>query len=209
MDLEQIDRVAQEVMGSRVAHPTREPGWLYHHGVRVGKLALWLADAAGEHPDRDVLTVAAAFHDVGKGDEPHPETGAVLLRTLLADHCTPAQLDAIAELVRGHNRRGDPHAPAALKLLQDADILDHVGPIGTWLAFYWSGAQGESMAQHSAFILGEENAAYRVKLRSRLNYAPARAEFDRRIAYEDAFFTTFRQAYIDGVFVLPALAPLP
>ena len=199
MDMTQLDQVARTALLARVEHPTREPGWLYHHGCRVGKLACWLADQIAAAVDRETLYAGALLHDVGKGRDPHNETGAALTHTLLTPFVPPADVETICTLVRHHNLRGNPQDSPAVKLVQDADILDHVGPVGTWLAFYWSGAQHETFDQHAAFILGAENAAYRAKLRSLLNFDSARTAFDRRIRYEDNFFRTFHQVYAAGV----------
>ena len=199
MDMVQLDQVARSALLARAEHPTREPDWLYHHGCRVGKLACWLADQVAAPVDQDILYAGGLLHDVGKGREPHHETGAALAHALLTPLVPPDQVAAICTLIRHHNRRGNPQDSLAIQLVQDADILDHVGPLGTWLAFYWSGAQRESFDQHAAFILGAENAAYRAKLRGLLNFEVARTAFDRRIRYEDDFFRTFHQVYAAGV----------
>lgn len=199
MDLRQIDAIAQQTMAGRISHATREPGWLYYHGRRTGKLALWLADRLELDVDRTLLYVGALFHDVGKGEPSHAERGAVRAATLLAPYCPPDELAIICELVRRHDRRGDPAAPPMLRMLQDADILDHVGPLGTWLAFYWSGTRGETVGEHRDYIEGDENRRYRSGMRAKLNYEAARQEFDRRIVYEDLFFATFHRVYTDGV----------
>lgn len=199
MDLRQIDAIARQTMDGRVSHATREPGWLYYHGRRTGKLALWLADRLDYDVDRTLLYVGALFHDIGKGEPNHAERGAAIAAAHLAPHCLPDELATICELVRHHDRRGNPDATHPVRMLQDADILDHVGPLGTWLAFYWSGARQESVEDHRSFIEGAQNQRYRSSMRAKLNYDVARDEFDRRIAYEDAFFTAFHRVYTEGV----------
>ena len=83
--------------------------------------------------------------------------------------------------------------------MQDADLIDHVGPIAPWLAFYWSGAHHEAISDHVRFVTGEENEKYRSGMRSLLNFDISIAMFDERVRWEDGFFEAFRGAYFDGV----------
>jgi uncharacterized protein len=199
VELNQIDQIARKAMLYRIDHPNREPGWLYHHGCRTGKVALWLADSLLEELDRDVLYTGALFHDVGKGNEPHNEIGAEKTRELLDSLCTAGEIDAICELIQKHTHRRNADEKVAVKLVQDADLLDHIGPIGPWLAFYWSGSRGETIEDHRRFLGGDENREYRAKMRAMLNFDLSRQEFDRRIRFEDEFFSTFNKVYEDGV----------
>jgi uncharacterized protein len=201
MDLNRIDHIAREVMLHRSEHRSREPGWLYYHGRRTGKIALWLAASLHEYLDKNILYVGALFHDVGKGKEPHNEIGAEKAKGLLGTLCTGEEITGICELIRKHSQRRDPGETAAVKFVQDADLLDHIGPIGPWLAFYWSGSRGETIADHTAFVRGDENRQYRAKMRAMLNYEVSRQEFDRRIQFEDEFFNTFHRVHKEGVWL--------
>lgn len=147
MDLARIKPIAEQALAQRQEHAAREPDWLLHHGRRTAQLALWLCDEIEAEVDRDTLYVGALLHDLEKGNEPHNETGVAMTRTLLAGLCPSAELEQICELVRCHILY-DQQATlsVAAKLVQDADILDHVGVIDVWLAFYWSGAHHETVA---------------------------------------------------------------
>jgi uncharacterized protein len=200
MDLARIEQSAEKALAKRQEHAAREPDWLLHHGRRTARLALWLCDEVQAKVDRDVLYVGALLHDIGKGNEPHNETGAAMTRTLLAAYCTPTELAQICELIRCHTLYGQQaELPVAAKIVQDADILDHVGVIGAWLAFYWSGAHHETVADHMRYIHGAENARYRAKMRGLLHFAVAQRLYDERIAYEDAFFAQFHRVYQQGL----------
>jgi uncharacterized protein len=200
MDLTRVKQIAEEALAKRQGHAAREPDWLLHHGRRTARLALWLCDQVQAEVDRDTLYMGALLHDVAKGNEPHNETGAAMTSTLLADHCTQSELAEIRELIRCHSLRGQPDdLSLAAKIVQDADILDHVGAIDVWLAFYWSGAQHETVADHMRFIHGEENARYRGKMRVLLNFAVAQRLYDERIAFEDTFFAQFHRVYQQGL----------
>jgi uncharacterized protein len=199
MNLDRIDQIAREAMMGRSEHPARAPGWLYYHGRRTGRIAQWLAKQLLVGVDEDLLYVGALFHDVGKGKEPHNEIGAEIASVLLGPICTADEIAGVCELVRNHNQRNEPGRTAAVKLVQDADLLDHVGPIGPWLAFYWSGARGESIEEHRAFIRGEENRQYRAGMKAMLNFEFSRQEFDKRVRFEDEFFSIFHQVHDEGV----------
>jgi uncharacterized protein len=199
MDRTNIAQVAEEALAQRQEHAAREPDWLLHHGRRTARLALWLCDEMQAEVDRDTLYMGTLLHDIGKGQEPHNETGAAMTSTLLSTLCTPIELQEICELIRGHTRYGQADLSVAAKLVQDADILDHVGAIDVWLAFYWSGAHHETVADHIRFIQGEDNTRYRAKLRALLNFVAAQRLFDERIAFEDAFFAQFHRVYHQGL----------
>ena len=83
MNIEKVEQAACECMASRQESKDREPGWLYHHGRRVARIALRLADEIGAAVDRDVMYAGALFHDIGKGAEPHNEIGAAITREAL------------------------------------------------------------------------------------------------------------------------------
>ena len=135
LDRDHVEQVAREFMGYQRAIATREPGWTFHHGLRVAKIALEIATLLGEGLDMDVLFVGGLFHDVGKGEEQHNVRGAELAGQLLAPHCTEREMSGVCEIVELHNQRKyskDHSAP--VRIVQDADLVDHVGPVTPWLA---------------------------------------------------------------------------
>lgn len=200
MNLKKITRIAQKAMGNRAAPPTREPGWIYHHGLRTAKIALWLNEQLLTDADPDILYVGGLFHDVGKDLEPHNQTGAAMVRQLLKKECTKQELKDIARIVRYHNQRRRTHDyPHSVTIVQDADSLDHMGAIDVWMAFYWSGVHRETFRDHMKYFQGAKNARWRKSLREGLNYDVSVQEFDRRVAHEDAFFDHFRRIYQEGI----------
>jgi len=201
MDLELIESIASQAMESQSHNSSREPGWLYYHGRRTGKIAIWLAEKIGAQVDIRVLYIGGLFHDIGKGSAMHNEVGVQIASELLTPYCSADELTDISQIIRSHNQRGNSQDPLPVKLVQDADLLDHVGPIGVWLAFYWSGSHNESINEHMAYINGEENQHYRQGMRQMLNFAVAQEEFDRRIMYEDDFFSHFQRIYFKGMLV--------
>jgi len=200
MNLAKIEQVGFDCMASRQDSREREPGWLFYHGRRVARIALWLARELAIDIDQEVIFTGALFHDIGKGAEPHNEIGAAMTRESLKGLCTPGELDAISEIIVSHNQRGcSPHFSAVIRIVQDADVLDHVGSIGPWLAFYWSGTHNETFDDHIRFIQGEENATTQKRMRSGLNFEMSRRIFDERIEYEKRFFSEFKRVYLEGI----------
>ena len=199
MDSHLIDKIAWEVMSGRIEHTRREPDWLYYHGHRTAKIALWLADRIEDPVNRDIVYTGALFHDVGKGTEPHHEIGASKARELLSPVCTAAELNAICNIIRYHNQRNNAARSTDIKIVQDADLLDHVGVIGPWLSFYWSGSRNETIDDHMKFFQSGENLRHRQGLKNGLNFEVSVREFDRRIDFEDEFFNRFHHIYMDGI----------
>jgi len=199
MDLDKLEKLAKQEMLDRDEHEGREPGWLYFHGRRVGKLAVWLAKELGADVDPDVLYVAGLFHDIGKGEADHALAGAKKAGKLLKKLCTEQELEQIAELIEWHNRRGEEGRSLAVGIIQDADILDHVGPVGPWLAYYWSGRHVETFADHLHYYHSEENTQTRQRLYAHLNFEASQREYIRRVQYEDAVIQTLERVYEQGV----------
>lgn len=137
MDRAALERIARELMLGRRSHTHRETGWLYYHGLRTAKLALSLRERL--FPDErgldDCLYAAGLFHDIGKGDEPHTESGSRMVLDVLDGHLPPEQLSLVSKWIAQHQLRG--HTELELsngaKLLMDADLIDHAGSINVWL----------------------------------------------------------------------------
>jgi len=200
MDIAKIEQVARDAMEQRQDPREREPGWLYYHGRRTAKLALWLCNDLGSGADRDTLYAGGLFHDIGKGADDHHRAGADRARKLLKGMCAPEELDAVCDIVARHClRTHTPDLSEPVMIVQDADVLDHFGVIEPWLAFYWSGRHGESFNDHVRFKAGEGSIFHRRKMRSMLNYEPAKRMFDERLAFEEEFFARFHRVYREGV----------
>lgn len=198
MDLKAIDAIAREAMWDRVEHDGREPGWLYSHGHRVGKLAVWLAEELGLTADPDLLYVAGLFHDIGKGEPDHGKVGAKQTVKLLKRWCSDDELDELAGMIASHNQRGEDGFSTAARVLQDADLLDHVGPIGSLLSLYWNGHHAERFRELVAYVRSDVNQAARDEMRTSLNFEPAKRAFDRRIQFEDDLVAAFLDVYENG-----------
>jgi uncharacterized protein len=191
--LETIKRVAFEQMGERSSHAFKERGNKYHHGERTAKLAVRLRELI--FPDGDIndeiLTAAAFMHDICNGEEEHCEKGARLTRELLAGLCTAGELDEICEIIRVHDER-DPQNGAysdAIKLLQDADLLDHFGSNFVWIWFAYAIPLGQNA--YDARDWQRENADDAERNRAGLNYALSRRIFDDKQAFVGQFSERF------------------
>ena len=80
MDFARLNALAEGWMRTRQAHLERERGSVYFHGQRVAKGVLELRRRVTEDASHDeILRAAAIFHDIGKGIEPHAQSGAALV----------------------------------------------------------------------------------------------------------------------------------
>ena len=208
MDLHQIDQIAEKLMGNRKVHQEREIGGALHHGRRVANTALSLrkiilpADSARD----DVLRVAAWFHDVGKGLEPHARYGGIIVQEALKNVCTERQLAQIAELVTLHANSklpGDAY-PDLLKILQDADLLDHYGTYAIWMEFLYSAYTGKTIQQTYTYDPKTWTARCE-KHRASLHYDISKRIFDERLAFVDSFYDRFRIEGQGGIIDLETL----
>ena len=98
--------------------------------------------------DHDVVLVNCLFHDICRATEidDHAVEGAVLARELLKDHhiLTPDQIDNICDSIETHRfSRGKVARTIEGKILQDADRLDSIGPIGIVRTLQYSIKKGK------------------------------------------------------------------
>ncbi len=181
-------------MADKKPMPERGMGHTFHHGLRTAKIAMSLLDVDGIAIDvhRDVLFAAGLFHDVGKGQDPHNETGAAMARELLEGVCSEANIDAITQIILEHNQR---HRAAecttASRVQQDADILDHFGAQKIWMSFVYNAICDESPDDALEYYHGQEHQSWIAWCRPALNFKVSREYFDRRIEFEQAFYKRF------------------
>lgn len=200
MNFAESERIAKEQMETRKEQSAREPGWLYYHGLRTAKIALKLAELLGAEINREVLYAGALFHDIGKGSEPHNVRGAELAGRLLSPCFNNPELASICQIVELHNQRQKSKEHSIpIRIVQDADLIDHVGTIVPWLSFYWSGKHGETIHDHIRFVTGEENERYRRGMREQLSFYVSIRIFDERVSWEDEYFKNFRRIYFEGI----------
>lgn len=181
----QIQALARSLMGERKAHPLRERGFILRHGQRTARGVLALrAQLTDDASHDEALRVAALFHDVGKGIEPHARYGAALAREALQALLPAGMLEEVCALIAAHCDRRAENFWA--QVLQDADILDHFGSVEIGLSFQY-GAYTEGGMDETLQWYRTEFAAYAAHVRERLHFDPSRAVFDEKIAFTLAF----------------------
>ncbi|HHU62303.1 MAG: HD domain-containing protein [Bacillota bacterium] len=193
MDLDKIAVFARELMINRCSHINREQGYIYFHGQRVGQIALQLRNLIFPRTVEfdEVILVGSWFHDLGKGIEPHWESGAVLVGDLLSEHCSPDELTKIKEIVVGHTLRKEREYPFYVQLVQDADILDHFGTQDIWLNFTRCGYTRKGMDDSLRFY-DEVYDEQMNKIRSLLNFEESLEFFDEKDRFLREFIERFR-----------------
>jgi uncharacterized protein len=208
MNLPAMQSLAEQLLKPRKAHIDREKGGIYYHGQRVAHTALLLRRTIlpedGAHDD--IITAAAWFHDIGKDIKPHAHYGAVLAREALKPHCSAGELDEICEMISLHCERrpgGNGYSPA-LKLLQDADMLDHFGSYMLWTDI-WRCASTEVTWQEMACFDEARWAAHCVRQRTLLNFPLSQRIFDEKNAFIDAVYARMRVECAGGIAGLEAL----
>lgn len=194
MNLHKINEIALETMSKRKSHIRRERGFIYYHGQRVAKISINLRKKLYPEDSSmdDLIYVASLFHDVTKGIEPHHETGAHMVKLLLKDECSTEQLDIISNIILHHNNRGSDDLPHYIKIVQDADIIDHFGTAEVWLKFFHSAHTEESVLDALRYWESEDYSTYVKQSRAALNYDLSKKIFDRRVEFEQQFIDRFK-----------------
>jgi uncharacterized protein len=193
MDIKKINQIALEILSKRKAHVERERGFIYNHGKRVAALSLNLHSKI-EGCDialQDIIYAGALFHDVGKGIGKHGETGAILVRDLLKNCCTSYELENISAIVRLHNKRGQKELPDMIKIVQDADILDHMGTQEIWMSFLYSSYADKGPDSAIDFWKGDFFKSHISGARELLNFDISKAIYDERLNFELKFIERF------------------
>ncbi|MBS3820989.1 MAG: HD domain-containing protein [Planctomycetes bacterium] len=190
MNRQQVIDIARAAFGDMQSDDGREAGFVFRHGQAVAKLAVHLARRIDETLDvsDDVLFCGGLFHDCAKGGPKHAAAGADRAGELLAGQLSPQDVDAVAHLVAHHNDRGNREHDVAVRILQDADVLDHFGAQNIWLAIYFAAAHDRDLRDTTAFYRHEQADGYHAGARASLNFEVSRREFDRRVAITDAFY---------------------
>jgi len=180
-----------------------ELGYRLHHGQRVAALAVALADRMELAVDRDILYVGALLHDVGKaGGQPgkgHGERGADIIRSEIPDLFSESELERVCYIVANHYMRPNelraqgqtvPELTDEVLLVQDADVLDHVGVSGVWIDMFWSAH--DRMSPNEALEQCQHDRSDLERLTRFLNYDLSKIELEARWTRQQHFYTLLR-----------------
>jgi uncharacterized protein len=204
LDLQKLRELAFKHMGNRKAHREREKGFIYYHGQRVANIALTLRKLILPEDDSrdDLLAAAAYFHDIAKGIEPHGQYGAVLAVDLLKEYCTQDELSEITEMIRCHQLRDDAAAyPDHIKILQDADILDHFGTIEVWMNFQYYAFTDEPVSESVKFYK-DEFPQHIKEVWQMLNYEVSKRIYKEKVNFINSFTDRFYVEAEGGIYNL-------
>ena len=128
------------------------------------------------------------FHDIAKGMKPHSYYGAMLVRDILKDELTPYEMDEVCRLILAHGDRRPAREVHDLWvwLIQDADVLDHVGTGEIWMSCSHSVYIGKPITDMLDWYTSgfDEQMA---KYRNRLNLDVSREILDSKVDFERQF----------------------
>lgn len=197
VNLEAIKRLAAEEMEHRSSHAWKERGNKFYHGERTAKLAVALRGMIV--PDDDshdaVLTAASWLHDVCNAEnEPvHWEAGARWAKTHLDGLCGSEELQEICTMIALHDDRSPAHSGYSVwvRLLQDADLLDHFGSYDVWMNFAYGAAVGQTLEQMLEF-LEKKRPSENERYLGKLNFAVSRRIFAEKAEFLRGFAERFR-----------------
>jgi len=190
MDMNIIAKIAKTLMIDRKAHIEREIGGVYYHGQRTANIAITLRKNIFSNDSNfdETLIAAAYLHDCGKGIGPHAEYGAVIAKHALKNIIDQEEIDKIANLILLHTSRNPENNDfdKATKLLQDADLLDHIGIYEIWMNIqYYAHTEGSISDMITYYDKNYKNQ--RVKHRKLLNFDYSRRVYDEKAAFEKSF----------------------
>ena len=194
MDFEKLNVVAEKLMKHRKAHRERETGSIYEHGQRVMKLVITLRREVLPEDDSmdDILRLAAMFHDIGKGIEPHAAFGAPIMMQAVKGLVREEEAQAAARLIEAHcDRRPDePVHTVWERLIQDADLLDHIGTYNIWMDIQYCAYKEMGVKEEAEFLRSkvEDYASFH---RTQLNFDVSRRIYDDRIGFYLEFTRRF------------------
>lgn len=204
MDIKLLQEIAYKKMGKIKAHIERERGHIYYHGLRTAKLALNIRKRLlpFDLQRDDMIYTGALFHDIGKGIEPHAETGYAIVKHLLLDYLNPEEMKVVSEIVRLHCERVFPNDyPHWVRIVQDADILDHMGTTEIWMNFLYSAHQEKSIDRSIEWYESLECKKNMNFLRSLLNYDLSKEIWDEKVSFVDSFIQRLKLESEGGILI--------
>jgi uncharacterized protein len=200
MNLETINKIAHKLMSQKRNQEWRDVGNKYYHGQRVAKLAVALRKLIlpNENGFDEILTVASWLHDVRNDDNAflngvniHGKLGAEEATEILKPYCDATQIELIANLIEHHDDRNSkaPHGDL-IKILQDADLLDHRGTTEIWGTIVYASIYNRTMHETAAWNMQEGISAIK-EYRERLNFEISKKIFDDRTNFYKTFVERF------------------
>ena len=204
MDKDKIKGLAFKTMANRKAQLYREKGFIYYHCERTANLAINLRKKIipNNSLKDNILYVGALFHDIAKGVEPHNQNGYILVKEILKGYCKEPDIEEISQLVKYHNLRDkSKNYSDEIKILQDADILEHMGSIEVWLKFIYSGYKEESVHDALRFWRSDFYKEYLEKSKDMLNYDMSKKVFNDKEDFLNKFISRFSIEIDGGIFI--------
>ena len=192
MDFRLINELAVAEMKYKSSRSHKEKGNKYYHGQRVGSLVKQLSSEIGYNSNTDVIVIAAWFHDICNGEDNHEIAGATRTVELLKGFCDANELESIYNLISKHDSRGSENLSVEVKILQDADLLDHFGCFEIWSAFQY--AQKEQLSMNEIARLMKDSY-YRdfESERALLHFEISKQIYDEKRRYILGFVTRLEE----------------
>jgi len=201
VDLQAINKILFYLMSDKRGYEWRDIGAKYYHGQRTAKLAITLRKLILPNDDSfdEILTVAAWIHDNCNGNDGwadgkniHGKLGAEKARKILEPFCTTSEIENIAELVEHHDDRNLTNREKSdyLKILQDADLLDHRGSNAVWETIVYA-ALANSTAQRTAEYNSTKGIQLIEKHRGLVHFEVSKQIFDDKAAFYKEFVKRF------------------
>jgi uncharacterized protein len=123
-----------------------------------------------------------------------------MARDLLSGICQPEEVKGICEIILQHAQRERANeCTVETRIVQDADLLDHVAPIGLWLAFYWIATHGERIDDLLRYLHSEESSRHLTWMRNALNFDISVDIFDQRAEHGRQFFADSGRVQREGL----------
>ena len=102
------------------------------------------------------------------------------------------KLEEISQLVLLHNKRNiESELSDDIKIVQDADVLDHFGTLEIWLKFLYSAYNNENVFDALKYWKSTENQKYLKGCRTLLNFEISRKIYDEKIKFTKSFIDRF------------------
>lgn len=184
----------------------------YHHLVRTHryvKKMMTREEIQGLDFDREVVEVAALFHDIGRKEDiedgylnpmdenkEHAERGAKMVSEYVEDFLSEDQVLKVKEVINNHHSKAE---TVEGEIVQDCDALSNFGVNNLWRMIHYSAEKERTIDESFDYFWDQAIDQYRSKLQDFNLDVTKRVAKKRIVKHEEAILQMEEEVHADDI----------